>query len=268
MGLKMGAYWMGWGIVALGLLIFLILGAYGPSDLERIELPREIVANLDSSPLPMLIVAVPPPCQPMRPRHKGGDSLLVDTTRLTVLLFGDSMIEWARFRIARWFREAGYDLCTVIWPSSNLIWWAKSDTLRYFMETLRPDYVLISLGGNELFIPGISRRRPYLEKILQDIGLTPHVWIGPPNWAEDTGINDLLRERMGPGCFFESKRLSFDRLEDGAHPTPQSAYRWADSIAFYLRDSALVPVPLPKEPPRAPYLTKPYRTWLLEPHAP
>jgi len=261
-------YWKGWGILALSLLIFLAGGPYWIAPLERLQLPQRSTPAPESiATYPLLIVHVPPPLHSPPPSHKE-DNLKIDTTRPAVLLFGDSMMEWLRFRLARWLKEIGYDLYVVIWPSSNLIWWAENDTLPYLIQTLKPAYIIVSLGGNELFIPRIERRKPYMEKILQIIGDIPYVWVGPPNWAEDTGINDLIARAVGPGRYFASKRLTFERLEDGAHPTPRSSYAWADSIAAYLRDSALVPLYLPSTPPGPPYLTNPKSTWLLPPHPP
>ncbi len=252
--------------MALSLLFFLAGGPYWIDPLERIELPqRNESASESTITYPLLTIRVPPPLHSPPPGHK---NLKPDTTRPAVLLFGDSMSEWIRFRLARWLKEIGYDLYVVLWPSSNLIWWATSDTLPHLIQTLKPSYIVVSLGGNELFIPQIERRKPYMEKILQIIGDIPYIWVGPPNWAEDTGINDLIAQAVGPGRYFASKRLSFERLEDGAHPTPRSSYAWADSIAVYLRDSALVPLYLPPTPPGPPYLAKPKQTWLLPPQPP
>ncbi len=177
------------------------------------------------------------------------------------------MTEWLRLRLARLCHEKGYVLYSVIWPSSSLVWWGKSDTLAAFIRDLRPTYVLLCIGSNELLVPAIRKREPYLRRILAQVGELPCVWIGPPNWQEDTGINDLLREVLGPGRFFDSRRLTYERLEDGAHPTPASAYRWADSLAAFLRDSALYPLDLTSS--SASYqVDRPDRAFSLPPHAP
>ena len=261
-------YWKGWAILALSLFLFLAGGPYWIDPLERIQLPQRTGPDPESTvAYPLLTIQVPPPLHLPSPAHQE-KNLNPDPARPTVLLFGDSMIEWARFRLARWLKETGYDLYVVLWPSSNLIWWAQSDTLPYLIQTLKPAYIIVSLGGNELFIPRIERRKPHMEKILQTIGNIPYIWVGPPNWAEDTGINDLIAQTVGPGRYFASKRLTFERLEDGAHPTPRSSYAWADSIAAYLRDSALVPLSLPLTPPGLPYLSQPKHTCVIPPHPP
>ncbi|MCS6789489.1 MAG: SGNH/GDSL hydrolase family protein [Bacteroidia bacterium] len=213
-----------------------------------------------------MTVYVPPP--QVLPSHFIRDTQSSSSTRGTVLLIGDSMIEWFRFRIARWCKAARLKLYVVIWPSSNLIWWGKTDTLAAFIRKWRPDYVLIGLGSNELLVPHIEKRRPYAERILSQAGEVPVVWIGPPNWTEDKGINKMLLHLLGEGRFYPSHRLVLERLEDGAHPTPSAAYRWADSVALFLRDSALYPLPLTATAPPPGKLARPDEEILLKPHAP
>ena len=78
------------------------------------------------------------------------------------------------------------------------------------MKTYKPDFVFICLGGNELFIKDIKKKRTkYVQKMVADIGSTPFVWIGPPNWKEDTGINDMIHSVVGDERFFLSKAFAF-----------------------------------------------------------
>ncbi|MCS7188670.1 MAG: hypothetical protein RMJ66_02695 [Bacteroidia bacterium] len=263
----MRVYWTYWAIIASALAIFLLVSPFLPPTCERIELPK-VTASEDTllrwkgSPL---VVQIPPPLFPASGIRRGLHR--PDTAVQKVLLVGDSMIEWFRYRLARWCREAGYALYTVIWPSSNLIWWGKSDTLAAFIRQYQPTYVLICVGSNELLIPHIHRRKVYLERILGQIGSIPYVWIGPPNWQEDTGINQLISETVGAGRFFDSRRITMERLEDGAHPVPSAAYRWADSVVVFLRDSALVPLSFPIDPPKG-KTALPNETQFLAAHAP
>jgi lysophospholipase L1-like esterase len=267
------SYWGHWLILAGGLIFFIVLGKVLPPGWERIELPEQV--DTFALPIPAwegepLRAQVPPPARPSVRKDKVAsqtDTLPGADAPERILLIGDSMIEWLRLRLARWCRSSGYALYTVIWPSSNLIWWGKSDTLTAFIHKFRPTYVLICVGGNELFIPYIQKRKPYLERILAQIGELPYVWIGPPNWKEDTGINQLIREAVGPRRFYESRRLTLERLEDGAHPTPTAAYRWADSLVVFLRDSALFPLSFP-DTLVGPRTALPHLTILLPPHEP
>ncbi|MBD5213695.1 MAG: hypothetical protein HDS75_02570 [Bacteroidales bacterium] len=167
----------------------------------------------------------------------------VDTTAKTILFFGDSMLEGLSPRLADYCKRNGHKLYTVIWYSSTTEIWGRCDTLSTFIRRYKPDYVFACLGANELFVRDIkNKRKPYLEHILDQIGDRPLLWIGPPNWKEDTGINDLLSERLEEGTFFLSNGMKFSRKRDGAHPTSASAAQWMDSIVRWMPGHCLHPI--------------------------
>ena len=70
--------------------------------------------------------------------------------------------------------------------------------------------------------------------MVQEIGSTPFLWIGPPNWKPDTGINDLIAANVPQGSFFLSDGMHFERSKDGAHPTRSSAIEWMDSVVRWM----------------------------------
>lgn len=163
----------------------------------------------------------------------------VDTSKQRFLLIGDSMGEFLRIRLNDYCKKNGHSCHTVIWYSSSTEWYGSCDTLRHFIKKYRPTYILISLGANELFIKNIiEKRTPYVKRILAQVGNLPYVWIGPPNWKPDTGINDMIVANVGYGHYFESKKLQYKRGKDGAHPVKSSAYNWMDHIADYLYHDA------------------------------
>lgn len=163
----------------------------------------------------------------------------LDTSHQRFLLIGDSMGEYLRLRLNDYCAKNGHSMKSVIWYSSSTEIYGSCDTLSHFIETYNPTYVLLVLGSNELFIRDIKDKRDaYVKHILAEIGDLPYIWIGPPNWKEDTGINDLIVENVGAGHYFESKRLSYVRGSDHAHPVKSSAYMWMDSIAHYLYHGA------------------------------
>lgn len=167
----------------------------------------------------------------------------VDTMPKTILFFGDSMLEGLSPRLADYCKENGHKLYTVIWYSSTTEIWGSCDTLSTFIRQYKPDYVVACLGANELFVKDIKKKRaPYLEHILKEIGDRPLLWIGPPNWKEDTGINSLLEDRLEEGTFFLSNGMKFDRKRDGAHPTSASAALWMDSIVRWMPAKCLHPI--------------------------
>ena len=170
-----------------------------------------------------------------------------DTLPKVILFIGDSMLEGLSPRFAAYAEKNGHTLYSVIWYGSTTEKWAKSHRLSDYIAKCKPDYVVVCLGGNELFIRDIERQRaPYVETILKEIGVLPYVWIGPPNWKPDTGINRLIESKVKDGCFFESQHLTLDRASDGAHPTREAAAQWMDSVANWIFKRSAVPVRLDK----------------------
>lgn len=232
----------------LGLLIFALLLFTGyalmPDDidislvLKKMKLPHSEIAFVNSSDtLARGDTLADEADEALLEEKSTADE--ADTTSQRFLLIGDSMSEFMRLRLNDYCAQNGHTMQTVIWYSSSTEWYGKCDTLAHFIRTYKPTYILLNLGSNELFIKDIKEKRsPYVKRILQQIGDIPYVWIGPPNWKEDTGINEMIVENVGLGHYFESKRLTFERGNDHAHPVPSSAYQWMDSIAVYLANSA------------------------------
>lgn len=187
----------------------------------------------------------------------------VDTTAQNILFIGDSMLEGLSPRLAAYAKENGHKMNTVIWYSSTSNVWGECDTLKTFIRRFKPTYVFICLGANELFVKDIVKKRDkYVKTMLSQIGDIPYLWIGPPNWKEDTGINDLIAANAKPGCFFLSNGMHFDRAKDGAHPTRSSAVQWMDSVVRWMPENCAHPIRLniPQEK-----TAKPQRVVVLQP---
>lgn len=186
-----------------------------------------------------------------------------DSTKMRILIFGDSMLEWMTKRLCDYTMESGYDLSSVIWYSSSTKLWSETDTLQYFLDRIKPDYILLCLGSNELFVRDLSKREKYIAKIVDRISNKPFVWISPPNWKPDTGINDLIIQAVGRDRYFDSRQLELERASDNAHPTRTSAALWADTIVSWLGSSA-VRTPLPMAQPTEQRPRK-YHQYMLKP---
>lgn len=161
-----------------------------------------------------------------------------DSVPKSILLIGDSMTFNLALRLAAYAAANGHTLHAVNWDSSNTKIWAESDTLRHFMRLYNVDYVFVSLGSNELYFKKPEARLPYVKRILAMIDTVPYVWIGPPNWQEDSGINDMLQRTCRPGTFFRSAGMEFERKKDKVHPTRRASALWIDSIMRWLPQSS------------------------------
>lgn len=162
----------------------------------------------------------------------------IDSTSQNILLTGDSMCEGLMFRFNDYAKKNKHQIKTVIWYSSTTISWAETDSLRKLIAKFEPSYIFFTTGSNELFIRNIEEREKYIRDIVQQAGNKNFIWIGPPNWAEDTGINNLIEKNVGKDRFFMSKNLKFERGNDGAHPTWSSAAVWADTISSWLMNKS------------------------------
>lgn len=194
--------------------------------------PAEGAARPDSAAAP---AALPPPVHPAQP----------DTTAKTILFVGDSMLDGLQPRMAAYAERNGHKLYGVRWYSSTTEVWGRSTRLNTYIHEFRADYVIVCLGANELFVRDIkAKRQRYLDAMLRQIGSVPFVWIGPPNWKDDTGINDMLQATLPPGTFYLSKNDKFERNKDGAHPTRASAALWCDRVCKWIVNESAHPIRL------------------------
>ena len=165
-------------------------------------------------------------------------SLVPDTASHRILFFGDSMVEGLLRRMNGYAFANGHQVTNVVWYGSTTELWAKTDTLHYFMQKVKPTFVMISIGSNEQFIKDVASREESIRHILREVGKTPFVWIGVPAWRSDTGINDLTEQIVGKRRYFDSRDLTLQRGSDRRHPTFSAASLWMDSIARWMASPA------------------------------
>jgi lysophospholipase L1-like esterase len=238
-------YWGLWTLLLAAFVFFAVLSFWqdgitiGGFDIKTGSFARDLVGYTpEKHTAPTDTVAA-------NEQHPKGWRAPMDTTAKNILFIGDSMLEGLAPRLAKYCDKNGHTLVEVIWYSSSTMVWGKSGRLGELIEKYHPNYIFVCLGANELYVPDIKRaRRPYLKKMLAEIGDIPYVWIGPPNWDEDTGINDLIAQEVDEGCFYLSANDHFDRSRDGAHPTRASAHQWMDRVVKWLDASGAHPIRL------------------------
>lgn len=144
------------------------------------------------------------------------------------------MVEGLSQHFNYWAEQNGHTLQSVVWYSSSTELWATSDTLNVFLNRVQPTFIVICLGSNELFVRDLDRREGYIRQIVSKLGDTPFVWVSPPNWKDDTGINDRIISVVGKSRYFDSRHLTLERRADHAHPTLAAAGQWMELIANWL----------------------------------
>lgn len=235
-----------WLILALAFALFFVMSMFdipsvfgykpkssGMADLLLKNNFKTIVA--DSDTVGCDSIAPPAPKFPVP----------VDTATQTILFIGDSMLDGLSPRLAAYAKESGHHQYSVIWYSSTSEKWSKSKRLKEYIDTIHPSFIFICLGSNELMVKDIIEKRgDFVRDIVSQAGDIPFLWIGPPNWREDTGINRLIEMSVPEGAYFKSDGMKFERRKDGAHPTAASAALWMDSIVRWMPNHAIHPIRL------------------------
>lgn len=191
------------------------IGAQNADAVDGMMLDAD--SSLQSEPMPVDTVFAP------------------DTCKKRFLFFGDSMVEGLSLRFSDYVNENGHQLYTVCWYGSSTTGWASAiDTLQSFIRWAEPDYVVVSLGGNELRVKDLDFRAENIRKIQNALGKIPTVWIAPPSWVKKPTITEVIRSVVGNKRYFDSTRLTYQRGSDNMHPTFNSSARWMDSIAVWM----------------------------------
>jgi hypothetical protein len=154
--------------------------------------------------------------------------------REKILILGDSMVEVLVPRLADYALENGHELVPAIWYGSTSSAWARSAELGQLLREVNPSLVVVVLGSSELTRRDIGSRRPMIEALAKRVGSRKLLWVGPPNWRPDTGINDLVESVVGADRFFRSADLDLTRKKDGIHPDTAGGRAWAAAFVRWL----------------------------------
>ena len=174
-----------------------------------------------------------------RPAHNTGIARMSEkdsaaqASKFRILLTGDSMGDGIYLAMLKTKKLNNYVIKYVPWYGSNTSMWGKQKKLENLIADFRPSLVIFTLGSNELFVPGIKSREKYVKELIRQMGDVDYVWVGPPNWKEDTGIGDLIARHVADR-YFVSKYMKFERAKDGAHPTMKAFQVWSDTITRWI----------------------------------
>ncbi|MCH5230958.1 MAG: SGNH/GDSL hydrolase family protein [Muribaculaceae bacterium] len=187
-----------------------------------------------------------------------------DTTVHNVLIFGDSMTHNLAMSIARYGTKNNYKVTGVTWESSSIPGWRSSDKIRKYISQTKPDFIIVSLGSNEMELKNFDRRIPDVEKIVEQIDSIPFIWVGPPLWKEDKGVYAMLEEALPKGVLFKTdQNIEIPRGGDHIHPSRHGAEVWADTLMRWIAHS---PHPILTEVPDSGTSTKGHKFIYLHPN--
>ena len=175
-----------------------------------------------------------------------------DTTKHRVLLIGDSEAGGLRYPLNDYCLANGHKLVACVeWYSATVFNFAKADTIAKIIQRYKPTYVFVVMGLNELFAKDLKARSSAARLLAKKLRGIPYTWIGPANWEEDFGINDVFARAADTGTYFYTKQLVLPRAEDGRHPNNKGYRIWMDSLADWINTSAKWRIPLKTPTKRA-----------------
>lgn len=156
-----------------------------------------------------------------------------------IMIMGDSECGGLLYEVNDYCVQNGHQLVsTLIWNSATILNFAYSDTVVKIINKYQPTYIFIIVGLNEIYATDLKNRKSAAEILAKKIKGIPYAWIGPANYAEDRGINNVFASAAEAGSFFLSKRLDLSRGSDGRHPNSAGYRIWMDSIAKWLETEA------------------------------
>lgn len=222
------------------------------TGVEPDEMPLKVQSETQNAPSPAASPPSPIPdaTSPEVSVSQSSEPLSPGHSKMSVLLIGDSMCDGLGSRFSDYAAKNGFELHTVIWYGSTSEDWATAYDLQYHIDRVRPDYVILSLGTNDLGYYDYARREVWIKAVIDKIGDIPYLWIGPLPWRKvrDRTIVDIIRRSTGEKNFYDSSNTYCQRL-DGIHPTFPAAARWVDEIVEWMGNPAVISNPLPLERP-------------------
>lgn len=98
----------------------------------------------------------------------------------------------------------------------------------------KPDFVLISLGGNDFQVGNPAALKAAIETIVSKIraaGATP-LWIEPLSlpFEDKVGARDMWKQAVGEGYWLSSEGTDFPRGPDKIHLFPDGYESWAEIV--------------------------------------
>jgi hypothetical protein len=168
-----------------------------------------------------------------------------------ILLVGDSEAEGLMYPLNDYCQNSGHQIVkAVVWYSASDMTYAANDTLKNEIAKVKPDYIIMVIGLNQIFQQSFESSIKAVAKIKKTFGNIPYTWVGPANWVEDKGINNVYETQNDPGTFFLSKNLVMGRGKDGRHPDLNGYYIWMEALSKWLKTEAKWKLYLNKPPKR------------------
>jgi lysophospholipase L1-like esterase len=156
----------------------------------------------------------------------------------SILLIGDSMAEAIAKPLERLFNSTGNEYVYRFKRGTQVSYWIENLELPQIVETSSPDYVVISLGTNDIVAKKSNETIiDNLDKLMENIQTLSDkkisfILIAPPIQM-DNELNIAMKEHYGESCF-TSKDLNLTTAADKIHPIYEADVSWAKEVYDYL----------------------------------
>jgi len=162
-----------------------------------------------------------------------------DSAKHRVMIMGDSECGGLCFQLNKYCQENNHELVfSLIWNSATILNFGNSDTVTKLIDKYNPTYLFFVVGLNELHANDLNKRKIAANKLLNKIKGIPYTWIGPANYMDDRGINNIFQSIADSGSFFLTKGMNLPKGNDGRHPSTSGYQLWMDSIANWMSSKA------------------------------
>jgi len=166
-------------------------------------------------------------------------SIYKDSTKHRVMIMGDSECGGLCYQLNKYCIENNHDLvATLVWNSATIFNFGYSDTINKLIKKFQPSYLFFVVGLNELHAKDLNRRKEASINMMSKIKHIPYTWIGPANYMDDKGINNVFQSTADSGSFFLTKGMNLPKGTDGRHPSSVGYQLWMDSIANWMSERA------------------------------
>ena len=161
-----------------------------------------------------------------------------DTSTQRILLIGDSQAGGLVFTLNDYCSANGHKLLAAFaWNSASTFNFGYSSKVDSLIIKYRPTLIIVVLGLNELYARDLKERAKAANLLRAKFGEIPYLWIGPANFVEDFGINQVYQQIATPERFFLSKYLNLPKALDHRHPNAQGYKIWMEYIASFIQHS-------------------------------
>jgi len=190
-------------------------------------------AQPSRAPVPVASATDPEPAPPAEPPPLPKDT--------TVLHVGDSMADALGSQLSPILKTLGIEAPLKAKEATYIPQWAGFKmNFQQHLAYYDPDFVIVTLGGNETAMPTPTDRIEPIKRLVKQIGDRPCIWIAAPLWpgATHSGILDVIRENCAPCIYVDTNELIEPKMKvlgDGIHPTIPERKRWARYMVKWLR---------------------------------